>query len=48
MLFTYFLLFISYVSCEHPAHIRQNKINSDCDFNIIRIKKKILFVMILD
>ena len=40
MLFTYFLLFISYVSCEHPAHIRLNKINSDCDFNIIRIKKK--------
>jgi len=40
MLFTYFLLFISYVSCEHPAHIRQNKINNDCDFNIMRIKKK--------
>ena len=40
MLFTYFLLFISYVSCEHPANIRQNKINNDCDFNIIRIKKK--------
>lgn len=40
MLFTYFILFIAYVSCEHPAHIRENKINSDCDFNIIRIKKK--------
>ena len=40
MLFTYFILFLAYVSCEHPAHIRENKINNDCDFNIIRIKKK--------
>ena len=40
MLFIYFILFLAYVSCEHPAHIRENKINNDCDFNIIRIKKK--------
>jgi len=40
MLFTYFILFLANVYCEHPAHIRQNKINNDCDFDIIRIKKK--------
>ena len=39
MLFTYFILFLVNVYCEHPAHIKQNKINNNCEFNIIRIKK---------